>query len=249
MNIDGVGPSLIDQLLDADLLSDVSDFFTLTHEDISSLDRMGSVSVQNLFDSLDHVRENTELPNFLFSLGIPLLGEQAAQLLSKNFFATKPEVHIVQKEIHHTGEQESLFDIPVSSQPEVEYESHNYIQPIAVFSFFARYTEDDYLSIDGIGQKLADTLVAYFSSGVHKHTWEKLQQAGLLCLYQEINLHPEFEGKTFVFTGTLQHYSREQAKKLVIDNGGSIGASVSKSIDVVVIGSEAGSKKEKAQTL
>ncbi|PLX24494.1 MAG: DNA ligase, partial [Ignavibacteria bacterium] len=58
-----------------------------------------------------------------------------------------------------------------------------------------------------------------------------------------------FEGKTFVITGTLSNYSREEAKALVLKYGGKVTGSVSKKTDVLVAGEAAGSKLDKAQTL
>jgi DNA ligase (NAD+) len=57
------------------------------------------------------------------------------------------------------------------------------------------------------------------------------------------------EGKTFVFTGTLAHYSRDEAKGLIGAAGGQVGASVSKKTSFVVVGEEPGSKLDKAVTL
>ena len=56
-------------------------------------------------------------------------------------------------------------------------------------------------------------------------------------------------GKTFVLTGTLAHYSRDEAKKLIEDAGGRVSGSVSKKTDFVVAGEDAGSKLEKAKEL
>ena len=58
-----------------------------------------------------------------------------------------------------------------------------------------------------------------------------------------------FEGKTFVLTGTLEHYSREQASEIIEKFGGKTSSSVSKKTDYVLAGEEAGSKLRKAQEL
>ena len=60
---------------------------------------------------------------------------------------------------------------------------------------------------------------------------------------------PAGTGKTFVLTGTLAHYTRDEAKKLIEDAGGKVAGSVSKKTDYVVAGSDAGSKLDKAKEL
>jgi len=63
-------------------------------------------------------------------------------------------------------------------------------------------------------------------------------------------IHDErFAGKTFVLTGTLENYTRDEASKLIEDRGGRVSSSVSKKTDYVLAGSEAGSKLAKAESL
>ena len=66
---------------------------------------------------------------------------------------------------------------------------------------------------------------------------------------EEISADSRFEGKTFVLTGTLEHYSREQASEMIEKLGGKTSSSVSKKTDYVLAGEEAGSKLKKAQEL
>ena len=84
MNINGVGPKLIEQLVQAGLLQDVSDFYMLTREQVASLEGMGKKSAQNMMQAIQRSRRPT-LEHFLYALGIPHVGEHAAHLLANHF--------------------------------------------------------------------------------------------------------------------------------------------------------------------
>ncbi|MFW6264784.1 MAG: NAD-dependent DNA ligase LigA [Bacillota bacterium] len=81
MNIDGVGPSLIDQLLKNDLIEDYADLYTLTVEDLLPLERVGKKSAQNAIDAIEESKEGP-LHNLVFALGIRHVGAGAARILT-----------------------------------------------------------------------------------------------------------------------------------------------------------------------
>lgn len=84
MNIEGLGPALIDLLLENHLIASSADLYDLTKEQLLGLDRMGELSAQNLLNSIDHSRQNP-LSRLIFGLGIRNIGERAAQLLCRHF--------------------------------------------------------------------------------------------------------------------------------------------------------------------
>ena len=84
MDIEGLGPKIIDQLVDAGLVRTAADLYRLDVEKISSLERMGEKSAENLFQSISKSRETT-LPKFLHALGIPNVGEATALSLAMHF--------------------------------------------------------------------------------------------------------------------------------------------------------------------
>ena len=84
MNIDGMGPSVVDGLLAAGLVSDVSDFYRLTVEEIAGLERMGEKSAQNLVAAIAESRSRG-LAKLLFALGIRFLGEKGGELLAARY--------------------------------------------------------------------------------------------------------------------------------------------------------------------
>ncbi len=83
-NIDGLGPRIVDVLLDNNLVSDASDFFTLKSGDLLSLDRFGEKSVDNLLCAIEKARKIT-LQRFITALSIPNVGEETAEDLARRF--------------------------------------------------------------------------------------------------------------------------------------------------------------------
>lgn len=84
MDIEGLGAKLVEQLVDTGLVSGPADIYRLTSEQLSSLDRMAEKSASNLLKSIENSKK-TSLNKFLFSLGIPLVGEYVAKLLVSAF--------------------------------------------------------------------------------------------------------------------------------------------------------------------
>jgi DNA ligase (NAD+) len=83
-NMDGIGPRLIDQLMDAALIKDAADLFFLKKEDFLNLDRFAEKSAENAFDSI-RVKKKISLNKFIYSLGIPHVGEETGFVLAKKF--------------------------------------------------------------------------------------------------------------------------------------------------------------------
>src|SRR6267378_2569906 len=114
----------------------------------------------------------------------------------------------------------------------------------------ASATVEDLSEVPEVGPKVAASIVEFFSEPANRKLVEKLRKAGLR--FTEERKAPRdsrLAGKTFVFTGALAHRSREQAEELVVSHGGKVSSSVSKKTDYVVVGSEPGSKYDKAKSL
>ncbi len=84
MDIDGLGEKIVDQLVDNGLVDDPADLYELSREQIADLDRMGSKSAANLIEAIENSR-SPRMDRFLFSLGVPLVGEHVARLLLQEF--------------------------------------------------------------------------------------------------------------------------------------------------------------------
>jgi len=112
-------------------------------------------------------------------------------------------------------------------------------------------------AIDEIGEKMAESLLSYISDERNRALVEELRQAGLNMRTEEKKSGGAkdeeagglFSGKTFVLTGTLEHYTREEAQEIIENLGGKASGSVSKKTDYVLAGREAGSKLQKAESL
>jgi DNA ligase (NAD+) len=101
--------------------------------------------------------------------------------------------------------------------------------------------------IEGVGEKMAASIVSFFSDEHNRLIIKRLEYHGLNVYEQEKASQSNIlEGKTFVLTGTLANLTREQASKMIEENGGKVSSSVSAKTHYVLAGEKAGSKLEKA---
>ncbi|CCY80107.1 dNA ligase [Mycoplasma sp. CAG:877] len=112
-------------------------------------------------------------------------------------------------------------------------------------------TEEELTTIPDIGGIIAKSVVEYFNDNHHRGIVEELKEIGLNTKYlgQEVEENSEFNGKTFVLTGSLQLFTREEAEEKIEQLGGKASSSVSKKTSAVIVGANPGSKYEKAKEL
>ena len=103
--------------------------------------------------------------------------------------------------------------------------------------------------VNEVGPRIAESIVEFFSDEHNRQLVNDLRKAGLTLTGEKKEKGTKLAGKTFVLTGTLERYSRDEAKKMIEDAGGRVSGSVSKKTDYVVAGSDAGSKLDKAREL
>ena len=206
MNIEGMGPRVIDLLMENNLLKDAADIYYLKKEDLLSLPRMGEKSVNNLLESINKTKDN-HLSKLVFALGIRYIGSKAAKNLCERF--------------------KSIDEIKNA-------------------------TYDDLVNVDEIGSKMAESIIDFFKEDKNIKVIEKLKLAGINFQIKEGNNSEESTvllGKTFVLTGTLSKYTRNEAKEIIESLGGKVSSSVSKKTSYLLAGEEAGSKLKKAEDL
>jgi DNA ligase (NAD+) len=207
MNIDGLGEKIIDQLLEAGLINNVSDLYRLDQDSISSLSRMGDQSAQNLIAAIDKSKQ-TSLHKFLFSLGIREVGEVTAQNLASHFGGL---------DAIKQADQEALQAVP------------------------------------DIGPSVAQHIFSFFREPHNLEVISGLIEAGVFWNEITETIDPHFDSplynKSVVLTGTLAGMSREMAKTMIERMGGRCSSSLGKKTDYLIVGSDPGSKIEKATYL
>jgi DNA ligase (NAD+) len=108
---------------------------------------------------------------------------------------------------------------------------------------------DDFLNVDGVGRTVAESIVEYFRRPTSAKLLDKLRAAGVRMAEDRKAATGPLVGKTFVITGTLDEWSRDEASRLLTERGAKVTSSVSKKTDYLVAGENAGSKLEKAREL
>ncbi len=204
MDIDGLGESIIAELIERGLIGNIADIYHLTFEDIASLKKNGKKFAQNMIDAIEESKHR-ELYRLINSLGIRHVGVKLAKSLTK-YYRT----------------MEQLMN---SSYEELRL-------------------------IEDVGEITAQTIYEFFRQEQTIDLISKLKEAGVnMEVVEETITDSRFEGKTFVLTGSLEHYSRDQASEIIEKLGGKTSSSVSKKTDYVLAGEEAGSKLTKAREL
>jgi len=205
MDIDGLGDKLIEQLVDEELIHDISDIYSLKESSVINLERMAEKSAKNLIESIDASKKTT-LAKFVFALGIREVGETTALTLA-NYFGN--------------------LDAIMNSN------------------------DDELISIPDIGPVVVNSIQLFFNDIHNKKIIKKIQKAGVNWPdIEPIDTEQQtLSGKTFVITGTLTKYSRQDAKAALQARGAKVAGSVSKKTDFLLYGDNAGSKYDKAVSL
>ena len=228
MNIEGLGESMVAQLLGHVVASDapagdveaametgdpvltreplvrtLSDLYSLAHEQLLSLDRVGAKTADALLAQIERSR-SAPLARVLLGLGIRFVGERTAQLLASHF-----------------GSMDALM---AAGAEELE-------------------------AVNEVGPRVAQAIVEFFSEPRNRDLVEQLRLAGLTFTAEKRVVGDRLAGQTFVLTGTLPTLTRDDAKGRIEAAGGKVSGAVSKKTSYVVAGEEAGSKLEKAQQL
>lgn len=206
MDIEGLGPAVIEQLVDRGLVKSLPDLYRLTKEQVAGLERMGDKSAGNLIQAIE-ASKTRGLSRVLTGLAIRHVGRRAAEILAEHF-----------------GGIDKLLEAD----------------------------EDSLAEIHEIGPTIAKSVHRYFHELGGDKIVAELQELGVVMEEEKPQASAEsakLAGKTFVVTGTLAKYTRDEIHDQIKKLGGKVASSVSSKTDYLVAGEKAGSKLTKAQKL
>ena len=206
MDIEGLGPALLDQLVDHGLVKSLPDIYSLTTEQLELLERMGEKSAQKMIEAIEDSKQRG-LTHLLTALGIRHIGERNARLLAAEFGDIGELM---------AASEERLAEIP------------------------------------GVGPIVAESVFQFFRSEAGIGTMRDLQDYGVKMSDPRASKPAEasrFSGKTFVVTGTMEHFSRSEMEERIRSLGGKPTSSISRNTDYVVAGINPGTKLDKAKEL
>jgi DNA ligase (NAD+) len=223
-NIEGLGPKIIDKLLDEGLISDAADIFELQQGDIAALPRFGEKSAENLVTEIAAKRHVT-LPRFLYGLGILHVGEETATMLARTIAIPQHDGTVAIGDLARAFAARSTDDL--QEIPD--------IGPIVAKSIHEWFRAPR-------NRALLERLA---QAGVTVGAMPRAAKAGGAAAADGGPL----AGKSFVITGTLASMDREDAKEKIRARGGDVSESVGKKTSYLVVGTAPGSKLAKARSL
>ena len=203
MDIEGLGPAVVEGLVKAGLVRTPGDLYRLEAQSVAQLERMGQKSAENLIAAIEKSKSR-DLSRLLFAFGIRQVGQKAAKVLAATF-----------------GSLDALQNAAL----------------------------EDLTAVPDIGETTAQNILDYFASPQSQDLIERLREAGVNFLSTNRITDTRFAGKTFVLTGALSLFTREEATEKIESLGGKAASSVSKKTTYVVAGENAGSKLKKANEL
>ncbi len=221
IDIEGLGPKVVEQLMLEGLVNDISDFYLLEVGDLLPLERFAEKSAQKLVNSIKN-KKVVQLERFLYGLGIRHVGEETASLLAKKVI--NEELKIENSVIQVSYFIEKLKKFGIEELKEVED-----IGEIVAKSIYDYFRDEHNLAI----------LLKLEENGVELR----------VTTYELQEKNSNIEGKIFVITGSLLELTRNEAKAKIKGLSGKVSSAISKKTDYLVVGEKSGSKLDKAKKL
>ncbi len=236
-DIPGLGEKIVEQLVNEGLVGDGADIFALSAGDLEPLERFAEKSAEKLSLAIENAKR-VPFGKFLFALGIRYVGEETADLIARSVTRKPPMFPFMGK----------IGDSQFSNKSQL---SNFQIRNLAdIIEWFPKIPREMWMDIDGIGEKSAESLSEWFVDGANQKLLRALADEGVNILLPETASDDQvFTGKTFVLTGELSSFTRDEAKAMIKGKGGSVSSSVSRKTDFVVAGENPGSKLENAKKL
>lgn len=203
MDIEGMGKSIIEALVEKGLIKSAADIYYLSADQLKTLWKNGELAAEKLIQSIENSKTQ-DLSKLIYSFGIRQVGVKTGQLLSREF-----------------GHLDRLMQATV----------------------------EDLLKVEDVGEITAKNIVEWFKQPQSINMIERLRAVNVNFESNKIILGSKFAGLTFVFTGTLSRFTRDEAIERIEKYGGKAAASVSRKTNYLVVGDSAGSKEKKAKEL
>ena len=238
-DIDGLGEKVIEQLIKSKLIEDPADIFTLNYSTLLHLDLFKDKKTQNLLDSIEKAKI-IPLPRFIYALGIRFVGSETAELLAGHLPLPTHQMTLKAKQ---RKEQLALFE---EEKPGKKIDVAKISELIIALK---NMSLDELKDIEGIGEKVAESIHEWISDEKNQKYLKKLQHNGVKLTVGAAKRTEKLKNKTFVITGTLPTLSRDEARELIKFNGGKASSSVSKNTDYLLAGTSPGSKYDIAKKL
>ncbi|MCK5416155.1 NAD-dependent DNA ligase LigA [Candidatus Parcubacteria bacterium] len=220
IDIEGLGPKVVEQLVNEGFINDISDFYLLKINDLLPLERFAEKSAQNLVDALMN-KKVIQLERFIYGLGIRHVGEETAMLISNRIMN------------YELGIKNELL-IPEFLKMIQEYTIEKFEEIDDIGGIVAKSIYDWFRD-----ERNLEILRKLDKNGV------KL----IINNNKPQSTNSFFANKSFVLTGSLIELTRSNAKAKIKELGGKVSSLVSKKIDYVIVGEKPGSKFEKAKNL
>jgi DNA ligase (NAD+) len=278
MDIDGFGDKLAAALVRRELINSIADVYRLPWNELLTWEGIGEKKVKALQNSIEKSK-NRPFPRFLFALGIPLIGEVTADIISTKYETWdkfKYEMIKVAETSASLSDDDEKAIKHLSKNKVLQEQMGALAALLVVFTLGSGRKEEkirkakerirkEILServhsliepvtklilLESIGPEVAASVVDFFAEKRNRRVLAELESFGVNPESKvKRDFHSPLTGKTVVLTGTLQSMGRSEAEAKLREVGAKAAGSVSKKTDYVIAGENAGSKLEKAREL
>lgn len=203
MDIEGLGSSIVDLLIEKNLIHSAADLYFLTLDSLKTLWQSGELAAKKILTAIEASKAQ-DVSRLIYALGIRQVGAKTGKSLASAF-----------------GSMDALMNATI----------------------------EELTNVADIGEITAKNIYEWFRAPQSQHIISRLQEAGVNFISQKAVTDTRFSGMTFVLTGALTQFTREEATEKIEAFGGKVAGSVSKKTSYVVVGENAGSKAKKASEL
>lgn len=203
MDIEGLGSSIVDALIEKEFIKSPADIYYLTLKEMKSLWQKGDTAAKKLLAAIEESKDR-DVSRLIYALGIRQVGAKTGKVLATQF-----------------GNLDALMNA----------------------------TEQELTDVPDVGAVTAKSISDWFTQPQSRHMIERLRAAGVNFESKRALTDARFAGMTFVLTGALTQFTRDEATEKIELFGGKVSGSVSKKTTYVVVGENAGSKERKAREL